>query len=194
MVVPTATTIPLLSGLEPGTTYYYRVQGVDDNGTIYVSDVMTFTTPEDMNATTDNLASVANGAEIIGYSSAFGDAEPDATWGVNAAFDDNPNTAWSTAGDGDEAWVEVRLPQRSQISGVAFWSRAMSDGSAIITEFTVTTDSGDEYGPFELPDTEGIYEFEVEFEAETLRFDVASSTGGNVGAIDIAVYGAPLEE
>ena len=36
---------PLLTGLEPETEYFFRAQGVADNGVVYLSDVMTFTTP-----------------------------------------------------------------------------------------------------------------------------------------------------
>ncbi|MBZ0294828.1 MAG: discoidin domain-containing protein [Anaerolineae bacterium] len=185
---------PILSGLEPETTYYYRMQGFDAEGNLYLSDVMTFTVPAFEAEEVTNLASPALGGEIVGYSSAFGDAEPDATWGVDSAFDGSANSAWSSAGDGDEAWVEVKLAQRSRVDAVAFWSRSMSDGSARVTEFTVTTDSGETYGPFSLPDADEAYRFDVEFEAETLRFDVASSTGGNTGAIEIGVYGEPVDE
>ena len=121
---------PLLSGLEPETTYYFRLQGIDASGVIYLSDTMTFTTPPRVVAEVNNLASAALGAEIIGFSSAYGNAAPDATWGVASAFDDNPNTAWSSAGDGDNAWVEVKLARPARITAVSFHSRSMADGSA----------------------------------------------------------------
>jgi hypothetical protein len=184
---------PLVSGLEPETTYYFRVQGVDVDGVVYLSDVMTFTTPAFDTAEVTNLASPEMGAEIVGYSSAFGGADINEAWGAGMAFDDSANSEWSSAGDGDNAWVEVKLAQRSRITRVEFWSRAMPDGSAIVKSFTITTDSGDIYGPFELPDTEQAYDFDVDIEADTLRFDVASSTGGNTGAVEIAVYGEPVE-
>ncbi len=185
---------PLLSGLEPETEYFFRVQGVDDNGVVYLSEVMTFTTPDFEAAAgnqvaTENLASPAMGAEVVGYSSSFGDAALNDRWGAGSAFDDNPNTEWSTAGDGDEAWVEVKLAQRALIEGVDFQTRAMGDGSAIALAFTVTTDSGETFGPFEIPDANSSYNFEVEMEAETLRFDLVETTGGNTGVVDIVVYG-----
>lgn len=68
----------------------------------------------------------------------------------------------------------------------------MSDGTAQIREFTVTTDSGEVYGPFVLPDASQAYQFDVDFEATTLRFAVVSSMGGNSGAVEIAVYGEPV--
>lgn len=180
---------PLLSGLEPETKYYFRVQGVDSSGVIYVSDVMTFTTPPRSTVETKNLASPALGAEIIGYSSAYGNAAPDAAWGVGNAFDDNPNTAWSSAGDGNNAWVEVKLAQHARVAAITFHSRSMSDGTAIALAFTVTTDSGEVFGPFELPDASKPYQFDVAFEAQTLKFELVNTTGGNTGAVDIAVFG-----
>ena len=48
---------PLLTGLEPETLYFFRMQGVDESGVIYLSQVMTFTTPVQEVTTTENLAS-----------------------------------------------------------------------------------------------------------------------------------------
>jgi len=180
---------PLLSGLEPKTEYYFRVQGVDDGGVVYLSDVMTFTTPEQRESETTNLASPDLGSEIIGFSSAFGGADLLERWGAGSAFDDNPNTEWSTAGDGDGAWIEVKLAKKAQIDSVAFQSRAMNDGSAIARVFTITTREGDTLGPFELPDADEAYTFETPIQAQILRFTLTETTGGNTGAVDIAVYG-----
>lgn len=185
---------PLLTDLEPETTYYYRVQGVDDAGNIYVSQTMTFTTPPQEEATVENLLSPELGAQILGVSSNWNGQPNDGSFGILNAFDGSPNTAWSSNGDGNDAWVEIQLAQRSRIQQVEFWTRSMSDGTAQIFEFTVTTDSGETYGPFTLPDPDQPYVFEVEFEAETLRFDVTDSSGGNVGAVEIAVYGEPVGE
>lgn len=184
---------PLLQGLEPETEYYFRVQGVDDDGNIYLSEVMTFTTPPRDTSETENLASPERGATIVGYSSAFGNAAADARWGANSAFDDNPNTEWSSAGDGDEAWIEVELAQRARIDSVAFRTRSMSDGSATAFAFSITTDSGETFGPFDLPDANSSYDFEVAIEAKTLRFNLVTTSGGNTGAVDIAVYGEFVE-
>ncbi len=184
---------PLLSGLEPNTTYYFRVQGVDVDGVIYVSETMSFTTPELEAVEVTNLASPELGATISNYSSAFGDAGLAERWGAGSAFDDNPNTQWATSGDGDEAWIEVELAQKASIHSVEFWSRAMSDGTSITLAFAVTTEDGIVYGPFEVPDTDQAYEFDVEIEAQTLRFDLIDTTGGNTGVVNIAVYGEFLE-
>ncbi|MFQ5400691.1 MAG: discoidin domain-containing protein [Anaerolineae bacterium] len=180
---------PLLSNLEPETTYYFRVQGVDDNGNVYLSETVSFTTPPMDTNVTENLASPDMGAKVTGYSSAFGGADPGDRWGVLSAFDDNPNTEWSSAGDGSDAWVEVELAQRALVRSVAFQTRSMSDGSAIALAFTITADGGETLGPFELPDVNQPYVFDVAIEANTLRFDLVDTTGGNTGAVDIAVYG-----
>lgn len=185
---------PLLVGLEPETEYFFRVQGVDDDGNLYLSETMNFTTPPQDTSLTDNLASPDRGATIIGVSSAFGDAAPDAQWGALSAFDDNGNTEWSSAGDGDEAWIEVELAERAAIDKITFQTRSMSNGTAIALAFTVTTDSGETFGPYELPDAENSFEFETTFEAKTLRFDLVETTGGNTGAIGIAVFGELLGE
>ena len=184
---------PQLSDLEPETLYYFRVQGVDDDGNVYVSEMMTFTTPEMVAVETENLLSMENGAEIMGVSSNWNDQDNDGRFGILSALDGDPGTAWSSNGDGSDAWVEVKLAQRSIIRQVEFWTRFMSDGTAQIFEFTVTTDSGESYGPFTLPDPDQPYTFDVEFEAETLRFQVTDSSGGNTGAVEIAVYGEPAE-
>lgn len=183
----------LLVNLEPDTLYYYRVQGTDANGNLYVSDVMTFRTLPESEVETENLASPERGAQIVGVSSNFGSQPNDGRWGALNAFDGNPNTAWSSNGDGDDAWVEVELAERSRITRVEFWTRFMTDGTAQILSFTITTDTGDMYGPFELPDAEQSYTFDVAIEAKTLRFDVETSSGGNTGAVEIAVYGEPVE-
>lgn len=182
---------PILSGLEPDTTYFYRLQGTDESGVIYLSPVMTFTTPPLQTAGEPNLASPDMGAEITGYSSAYGGASPDARWGVLSAVDSSQNSAWSSAGDGDNAWLEVRLAQRSHITRIEYWSRSMSDGSSEVFSFTVTTDEGGVYGPFDVPDASQPYDFDVDFEASTVRFNVVRSSGGNTGAVEFGLYGEP---
>ena len=76
---------------------------------------------------------------------------------------------------------------------VSFHSRAMPDGSAITLAFTVTTDNGEVVGPFDVPNTSQPFEFELAFEAQTLRFELVDTTGGNTGVVDIAVFGTLIE-
>ena len=101
---------------------------------------MTFTTPKYEAEETNNLTSAAMGGEILGYSSAFGGVGELERWGAGMAFDENPNTEWSSKGDGNEAWIEVKLAQRARVDSIEFFSNATSDGSAITLAFTVTTD------------------------------------------------------
>lgn len=186
---------PVMRDLQPETTYYYRMQGSDAEGNFYTSEIFTFTTPPQSDNTSANLLSPDNGAEIIDVSSNFG-GQPNAgsTWGADNAFDDDPNTAWSTDGDGADAFVEVRLGQRSQINQLEFWTRTMSNNTAQIFSFQVVTEDGTVHGPFELPDPEQPYTFDVDFTAETLRFEAVETNGGNTGAVSIAAYGEPVDE
>jgi hypothetical protein len=184
---------PLLSGLEPETTYYFRVQGVDASGVIYLSDMMNFTTPRGQTSEVQNLASPLLGAEITGISSAYGNAGLHDHWGAAGAFDDNPNTEWSSAGDGNNAWIEVRLARPALVTAFSFHSRSMSDGSAITLAFTVTTETGEILGPFEVVNALQPYTFETSFIAQTLKFELTNTTGGNTGVVDIVVSGEFIE-
>ena len=65
----------------------------------------------------------------------------------------------------------------------------MSDGTAQIFRFTVTTDRGETFGPFDLPNATRIHTFPVQFTARTLRFDAVETNSGNTGAVEIEVYG-----
>lgn len=182
---------PLMLNLQPDTDYYYRLQGSGEDGTLYVGQIGTFHTAAKSEAATQNLLSPDTGAQIVGVSSNFGNQANDGTWGILHAFDNNPNTAWATNGDGDKAWFEVKLGKPSHISRIEFWSRVMSDKSSEVFEFTVTTETGDVYGPYKVDDATKSYSFDVDFNASTLRFDMVSSSGGNTGALEVAVYGEP---
>lgn len=184
---------PLLLDLQPDTEYYYRVQGSDENGNFYVGEIRTFRTPPTSDEVTDNLLAPERGAEVTGVSSNFGGAANDERWGILNAFDGNLNTAWSSDGDGNDAWFEVTLDRRYQINTIEFQTRLMSDGTSQIFVFTITDDSGTVHGPFELPDDQQLTTFEVDFEASSLRFDVVESSGGNTGIDEVAVFGDPVE-
>jgi len=181
---------PILRSLTPDTLYYYRLQGSAQDGTLYVSEVSTFRTPPKTTQVSPNLLSSVNGASVIGVSSNFGGQPNDGSWGILNAFDGDPNTEWASNGDGDKAWFAVRLAQRSHISQIEFWSRIMTDKTSEIFEFTVTADDGTVYGPFTVPDAGHAYDFSVNFDASTLRFDVIKSSGGNTGAREVAAYGS----
>ena len=115
-------------------------------------------------------------------------------WGASSAFDGNVNSESSSSGDGDEAWIEVQLARRAHIDRIEFQTRSMSDGSAIAHQFAVTSENGETYGPYDLPDARQSYTFDVDIDAQTLRFSLTGTTGGNTGVVDIAVYGELLGE
>lgn len=187
---------PQLTGLLPETEYLYRVQGSDANGIIYVSEVATFTTPAEPTQPSPqiNVAALGDGAEILAVSSNFGGVENDQTWGAESAIDENPATAWSSNGDGNDAFIIVDLMEPSTLTGIEVWTRFMSDGTAQIFEFTVTTDPGntdsETFGPFTLPNATRGYPFAIVGTsiAESIRLDVVDSSGGNTGLVEFKVF------
>jgi len=185
---------PLMERLEPDTEYHYRVQGTAADGTLYASEDRVFRTLPAQAEGEVNLASLEAGARIIAVSSNFGGVANDQAWGAHSAIDGQRGTAWSSAGDGNEAFVEIELAQPAAVTAVEVWTRSMNDGTARILAFTLTTDSGDILGPFALEDAEQAYHFDVDVVAQSLRLDVVDSTGGNTGLIEFAVYGTPLTE
>ncbi len=185
---------PILTGLEPDTEYHYRLQGTAADGTIYISEDMTFQTPAQEANAEVNLASLEAGASVAAVSSNFGGATNEETWGANSAIDGSRATAWSSDGDGNEAFIEIRLAQPASLHTVEVWTRTMSNNTAQINSFTLTTNSGEVLGPFKLDDAEQSYRFEVEIIASSLRLDVVDSNGGNTGLIEFSAYGAPAVE
>jgi hypothetical protein len=184
---------PLLLGLEPDTEYHYRVQGTAADGTLYAGEDATFRTLPAEEETEVNLASLEAGAQVVDVSSNFGGATNDGTWGADSALDGNRGTAWSSNGDGNDAFIQIELAQLAQVYAVEVWTRSMSDGTAQILDFTLTTDDGEVSGPFALEDAEQAYRFDVDVLARSLRLDVVDSTGGNTGLVEFAVYGTPVE-
>ena len=185
---------PRLVGLQPDTLYHYRLGGIGPDGTVYRSRDFTFRTPAaDPGAflpSGDNLAAMDAGARVTGVSSNFGGTDIDGTWGANNAIDGDPKTAWSTDGDGNGAWIEIQLAQETRVTAIGFWTRTMGT-SAEVSRLTVTADAGATAGPFELDGPNAPGYFPVEIVGTTLRFDVAESSGGNTGAVEIEVYGEP---
>lgn len=187
----------ILTGLTPETTYHYRITLTDEQARVYQSQDFTFTTGaapsegEMEQPKGENVASLAAGAQVVGVSSNWGGGANDSAWGANNAIDGQPSTAWSSNGDGDDAWIEIELTQTYDVHTIGCWTRTMSDGTAQIFRFTVTTDQGETFGPFDLPDANQIYYFRVQFAARTLRFDAVETNTGNTGAVEIEVYGVP---
>jgi hypothetical protein len=182
---------PLLTGLEPDTVYYVRLQGVGPDGTLYQSEEYTFRTAEAEAEAVEigpNLALPENGGRLVGSSSNYGGGADDSSFGALNATDGNAATQWSSDGEGDEAWIELELAEETRVTRLGFWTRTMGS-SAQIEQFEVTTDRGETYGPFELADAAQTHYFDTDFVAKRLRFDVLSSSGGNTGAVEIEVYG-----
>jgi len=70
----------------------------------------------------------------------------------------------------------------------------MSNGTAQIFAFTVTTDSAEVLGPFTLEDAAQAYRFDVDVVARSLRLDVVDSSGGNTGLVEFAAFGTHVED
>lgn len=171
---------PLLTGLTPDTEYQYILQGSDASGTIYRSDTLTFRTPPA--ADSGFGANIAPSGTVIASSSEFSDA-----FAAANAVDGNLGTEWSTAGDGDDAWIEIDLGQDREIIAVAFRTRQMTDGTAITNAFTITID-GQSLGPF--PAGTDPIALDDPVTGRVLRFGADQTTGGNTGATEIEVYAA----
>ena len=176
--------------LEADTEYHYRVQGTAADGTLYIGEDGTFRTLPMEETEEVNLASVEAGARVVAVSSNFGAAANDGPWGAESAIDGNRGTEWSSAGDGNEAFIEIELAKPAKLHAVEVWTRSMSDGTAQILAFTLTTDAGEILGPFTLQDAAQRYRFEVDVTARSLRLDVVDSSGGNTGLIELAAYGS----
>jgi hypothetical protein len=178
----------ILPGALPGETYYFRLQGSTADGQLFQSELNTFTLPDLEGPvggdTADRGDNLALGAAVVEVSSEF-----NASFGASRALDGDLSTEWSTRGDGDEGFVVIDLGGTLDIGGVAFVTRSMADGSAITDQFTVSVDGGEPLGPFPAgsPADPGFQA--VEASGRVLRFDIASSTGGNTGAVEIQVYG-----
>ncbi|GMR02367.1 MAG: hypothetical protein BMS9Abin20_0701 [Acidimicrobiia bacterium] len=182
----------ILVGAEPGKTYSFRVQGATADGTLYQSPISTFTLPEAPtggdgmggdDGMADHGANLAQGAAVLEVSSVFS-----ASWSGENAVDGDMSTEWATKGSGDDAFIEIDLGSPREIEGVEFITRTMSDGTATTTEYTVTVDGGETFGPFTAGDPSDNRFAEAEFTGRVLRFDVAASTGGNTGAIEVRAF------
>ena len=183
---------PVLKGLRADTQYHYQLGGMGPDGTVYQSTDLTFKTlPENTGAKEidNNLALLSKGARIVGVSSNYGGGDHDSTWGANHAIDGDPNTQWSTNGDGDNAWIEVELLTETHVTSIGLWTRTMGLSAQIFT-FLVKTDRGEVVGPFSLKDADNTYTFDVNLTATRLRFEAVNTSGGNTGAVEIEVYSA----
>lgn len=176
----------VLPGAEPGATYFFKVQGTTADGTLYASELATFTLPEaePAAADVDHGENLALRAVIVGVSSEFSDS-----WVAANAIDGDMGTEWSTSGDGDSGFISIDLGAEADITGVEFITRSMADGSAITDTYWVVIDEGERFGPFPAgtPATPAFQA--IEASGRVITFEIESSTGGNTGAVEIEVYG-----
>ena len=147
---------------------------------MYTTDLRSFTNGANVaTAPGTNIAVLGTVAEVSSeFSTVFAGA---------MAIDGDPSTEWSSAGDGDDAYIVIDLGGETAISGVGFRTREMSDGTSITTSFTVTIDGGDALGPF--PAGVGLAVARFDAVGQTVRVNVVMSTGGNTGAVEIEIYG-----
>lgn len=174
-----------LPGAEPGRTYSFQVQGSTADGTLYRSATDTFTIPAGEAppaATVDGRENLALGATVVEVSSEFSDG-----FGAANAIDDAGTTEWSSSGDGDEAFITIDLGDERDIGDVEFITRSMLDGTAITETFTVTVDGGVALGPFPAGTAVAPNPAVIGASGRIVRFDVDTSTGGNVGAVEVRV-------
>ena len=183
----------LLVGLQPDTEYHYRWSLFAPDGRAFQSRDFKFRTPPATASASrpgKNMALLSEGARIVGTSSVFGGGGKGSTWGGDRALDGDPSMAWSSDGDGDDAWIEIELATETKVTSIGFWTRTMGV-SAEILSFQVMADSGEVHGPFRLDGPGDLQYFDTDFTAQRLRFEVVESSGGNTGAIDIQVFGEP---
>lgn len=181
----------VLPGAHAETTYFFRVQGSTADGRQFRSETGTFTIPEsggeDDLAADDHVAlhgpNLAIGSTVTEASSVFGTG-----WEAENAIDDDTNTEWATRGDGDSGFITIDLGSTHDVVGVEFLTRSMLDGTATTETYTVTVDGDDPLGPFPAGNPADPRFSPIEFSGREIRFDVSSSSGGNVGAIEVRVF------
>ncbi|MGE0140654.1 MAG: discoidin domain-containing protein [Ilumatobacteraceae bacterium] len=175
-----------LPGAVAGRTYYFRVQGSTADGTLYQSDMATFTIPGPRVPTSTDSAgrgkNLALDATILEVSSEFSDG-----FAAANAIDDSGTTEWATAGDGDDAFIVLDLGEEREIAGVEFITRSMLDGSSVTETFSVTIDDAEPAGPFPAGTPVEPNTAALDKSGRVVRVDVDTSTGGNVGAVEIRV-------
>jgi hypothetical protein len=181
----------VLPGTEPGKEYQFRVQGSTADGRQFRSEVGTFTIPAiemtDEAAGDDMVvlhgANLAQTATVVEASSTFGNG-----WEPENAIDGDLTTEWATQGDGDGGFITIDLGESQSIVGVEFWTRSMLNGTAITEMYTVSVDGGEPLGPFPAGNPVDPNFTSLDVSGAQFRFDVETSTGGNVGAIEVRLF------
>jgi hypothetical protein len=173
--------VVVLSGLTPGTRYRFRLTATDARGQVFQTQSLgTFTTPRQSPGQEQDIAI---GARVVAVSSQWSSA-----YRAQNAVDGNLSTEWASTGDGDKAFIAIDLGRPRQVTGVAFITREMSDGSSITRTFAVVVDGRRRYGPFLAGNRLDPHVAEVSFTGRRLRFEVVQSTGGNTGAAEVEIF------
>jgi hypothetical protein len=176
-----------LPDVERGVTYRYVVQGTTADGTLYRSEVGSFTIGGAPVGGTPDAAppgtNIATRATVTQVSSEFSDG-----FAGGKAIDGDLSTEWATRGDGDNGSITIDLGSIVDIKAIEFVTRSMADGSAITSTFTISVDGAPALGPFPAGTPTRPRPAIVTVRGRTVRFDIAASSGGNVGAAEIRVY------
>jgi hypothetical protein len=175
-----------LPGAGPGVEYKFVVQGTTADGTLYRSEVGTFTVPapESSPTTAARRVNLALGSTVVAVSSEF-----NADFSAANAVDGDIATEWSTAGDGDDASLTIDLGQSAEVSGFEFLTRSMADGTAVTLTYSVTVDGSETLGPYPAGNPADPRTADVVATGRVFRFDVDTSTGGNTGAVEVRILG-----
>ena len=131
---------------------------------------------------------MSNGAKVLQVSSNWGGGKNDSSYGANSAIDSSRSSAWSSASDGDNAFIEIEFPKNVETKYIKVWTRSMSNNTAQIFSFSITDDSGKVFGPFELPDATKAYQFELKTKTKTLKMQALKTNTGNTGLVEFKVY------
>ena len=176
-----------LPDVEPGVAYRYVVQGTTADGTLYRSKVGTFSLPAAKTAApeVDHGPNLARDATVVDVSSEFSDA-----FAARNALDGDASTEWATRGDGDHGFITIDLGASQPIGGVEFLTRSMADGS--VDHRHVHRDRR-RWNPGRTVPRR--HRRPTRGSRRSTRPDSGSastsrtSTGGNVGAVEIRVFG-----
>ncbi len=179
----------ILPGIEVGATYSYVIEGVAADGTLYRSTVGTFRI-DGSGQTPAAAAPPAPGKDITAQAKVVAvSSEYSPAFAASNAIDGDAATEWATKGDGDHGSITLDLGTAVDIKGVEFVTRSMADGTARTTSYTVTVDGAAPLGPFPTGTLAEPHPVAFTAHGRTVRLDVAQSTGGNVGAVEIRIYG-----
>jgi len=181
-----------LEDLKGDQKYYWRGKITDAEGNTYVSELNEFSTlTAGSTMVTTNFASIAEGTTVIDVSSNFGNADNDATWGIENALDGMMATEWSSNGDGDDAWVMLNFGRMRTLKQFKYRSRKMSNDTSIVQSVQLVLDDGQTVlGPFMTPDPDQSYTFDLDppISTDSIRVEAVKTTGGNTGAKEIQFF------